>query len=394
MMKKPESVLEQYEADGLLRKLRPIECLPGGVAEMEDGREVVNWASNDYLGLARHPRIEEAMIRGIRDHGAGAMASRLVTGTRRVHEELEERLAALKGTEAALSFSSGYAASVGVIPSIVSKDDIVVLDKLSHASLIDGARLSGAEVRTFLHNNPASLEKLLSRLREKNPEKGILIVTESVFSMDGDRSPLRELVEAKDRHGALLLVDEAHGFGILGRNGAGLASELGVSSGIEFQMGTLSKSAGLSGGYVACSRSWADLLINSSRSLIYSTAPSPALAQAALEALNIIEDKEGEDRRAHVRFLMDLFVSLLGMETRPLSSIFPYVIGKNEDALAAAASLLDAGHLAPAIRYPTVPRGTARLRLTLTAAHSEKQVKALADALSGLGTELFSVPHA
>ncbi len=393
-MKTPESVLEQFEAAGLMRRLRPIECLPGGMARMADDREVVNWASNDYLGLARDPRIEEAMIQGVRDHGAGAMASRLVTGTRGVHEEMESRLAALKGTEAALSFSSGYATSVGLIPAIVSKGDIVVLDKLSHASLIDGARLSGAEVRTFLHNTPESLEQLLVRLRRKYPEAGILVVTESVFSMDGDRAPLRELVEIKSRYGAMMLVDEAHGFGLLGRKGAGLASELGVSSGIEFQMGTLSKSAGLSGGYVACSRAWVDLFINSSRSLIYSTAPSPALAQAAVAALDVIEGDEGDARRARVRELMDLFVSLLGMEARPLSSIFPYVIGENEAALSAASSLLEAGHLAPAIRYPTVPRGTARLRLTLTAAHSEQQTRELTSALAGLSAGLFAVPHA
>ena len=393
-MKTPESALFQYEKEGLLRRLRPIECLPGGMARMADESEVVNWASNDYLGLARDPRIEEAMIRGVRDHGTGAMASRLVTGTRRVHEELEERLASLKGTEAALAFSSGYATSVGLIPAIVGKGDFVVLDKLSHASLIDGARLSGAEVRTFLHNNPESLEKLLVRLRAKSPDADILVVTESVFSMDGDRAPLRELVEVKNRYGALMLVDEAHGFGLLGRNGAGLASELGVSSAIDFQMGTLSKSAGLSGGYVACSRAWADLFINSSRSLIYSTAPSPALAQAAVTALDMIEGEEGEAKRIHVRFLMDLFVSLLGMEARPLSSIFPYVIGENEDALSAASALLNAGHLAPAIRYPTVPRGTARLRLTLTAAHTEQQVRDLAEVLSKMQRGELAVSQA
>lgn len=393
-MKTPESALFQYEKEGLLRRLCPIECLPGGMARMADESEVVNWASNDYLGLARDPRIEEAMIRGVRDHGTGATASRLVTGTRRVHEELEERLATLKGTEAAVAFSSGYATSVGLIPAIVGKGDFVVLDKLSHASLIDGARLSGAEVRTFLHNNPESLEKLLVRLRAKSPDADILVVTESVFSMDGDRAPLRELVEVKNRYGALMLVDEAHGFGLLGRNGAGLASELGVSSAIDFQMGTLSKSAGLSGGYVACSRAWADLFINSSRSLIYSTAPSPALAQAAVTALDMIEGEEGEAKRIHVRFLMDLFVSLLGMEARPLSSIFPYVIGENEDALSAASALLNAGHLAPAIRYPTVPRGTARLRLTLTAAHTEQQVRDLAEVLSKMQRGELAVSQA
>jgi 8-amino-7-oxononanoate synthase len=354
------------------------------MARMKNGQLVVNWASNDYLGLAHHPAITEAMIEGVKRFGAGSMASRLVTGTRSVHTELEERLAALKGAEAALSFSSGYATSVGTIGAIVHKGDIVILDKLSHASLIDGARLSGAELHTFLHNNVESLQKQLERFRAKDATKRILIVTESVFSMDGDRAPLREIAELKERYGALLLVDEAHAFGVLGEEGAGLASELGVSSQIDFQMGTLSKSAGLSGGYVACTRNWADVFINSSRSFIYSTAPAPALALAAIASVNLIAGDEGKRRRQHVRDMADLFTELMDYPQRPLSSIFPHVIGENNEALQAADHLMELGHLAPAIRYPTVPKGTARLRLTITAANSEEQVRSLAHALHTL----------
>ena len=376
-MKNPGQFLSELKSAGLLRVLRNVDCLPGGMARMEDGREVVNLASNDYLGLAHHPA----------PGGAGAMASRLVTGTRRAHSGLEEALADLKGTEATVSFSSGYATSLGVITSIADREDTVLMDKLSHASLIDGARLSGARLSTFLHNDMESLRKKLEHLRSANPSGGILVVTESVFSMDGDRAPLQEIVRLKDEFGALLLVDEAHGFGVLGEHGAGLAEELGVSSRIDFQMGTLSKAAGVSGGYVACSRAWADVMINSARSLIYSTAPPPALAAAALAAVEVIRSAEGQELRRHVSVLADALSSALGMPGRPVSSIFPVVMGENDAALAAACTLLERGFLAPAIRYPTVPRGTARLRVTVTAAHRDVQIgrlgKALAELLHG-----------
>lgn len=380
-MKDPRQQLEAYEEAGLLRRLRNVDCLPGGLARMEDGKIVVNLASNDYLGLACHPALEEAMRRGLRDYGAGATASRLVTGTRSVHARLEEALAELKGTEAAVSFSSGYATSVGLIPAIAGKGDVVVLDKLSHASLIDGAKLSGAELHTFLHNDVASLRRKLSKLRSKMPHADILVVTESVFSMDGDRAPLKEIVEIKDEFGAMLLVDEAHGFGLMGKRGAGLASECGVSERVEFQMGTLSKSAGLSGGYVACSRAWADYLINQARSFIYSTAPAPCLAVAALESLRLISGREGEEGRARLGELARACSLMLGCSERPMSSIFPYIVGENEAAIALSGRLLEKGFLAPAIRYPTVPRGTARLRMTLTAVHTLDQLKKLEAAL-------------
>lgn len=383
-MKDPEHFLSELKSAGLLRVLRNVECLPGGMARMEDGREVVNLASNDYLGLAHHPALAEAFARAARDEGAGAMASRLVTGSRREHSGLEEALADLKGTEAALSFSSGYATSLGVITSIVDREDTVLMDKLSHASLIDGARLSGARLSTFLHNDMESLRKKLERLRSVNPSGGILVVTESVFSMDGDRAPLQEIVRLKDEFDALLLVDEAHGFGVLGEHGAGLAEELGVSSRIDFQMGTLSKAAGVSGGYVACSRAWADVMVNSARSLIYSTATPPALAAAALAAVEVIRGAEGKELRRHVSALADDLSGFLGMPGRPVSSIFPVVMGENEAALAAAEALLERGFLAPAIRFPTVPRGTARLRITVTAAHEARQIRLLGETLSEL----------
>ncbi|MEG2237631.1 MAG: 8-amino-7-oxononanoate synthase [Akkermansia sp.] len=380
-MKNPQDILDQYRHEGLLRCLRTIDSLPHGLARMSDGALVVNLASNDYLGLAHHPALIEAMVRGLRDYGTGSTASRLVTGTRMAHTQLEEALAELKSAEAALSFSSGYTSSVGIIPAIVGKGDFIILDKLSHASLIDGAKLSGAEIHTFLHNDPVSLRLQLTRARDKSPNSTILVVTESIFSMDGDRAPLSEIVEEKDVAGALLLVDEAHGFGIIGERGAGLVSECGLSQRVEFQMGTLSKSAGLSGGYVACSRAWADLLINSSRSFIYSTSPAPALAVAALEAVHLISSHEGDEKRQNLSQLAHQLASSWQQENRPMSSIFPYIVGENEEALALSNHLLQQGYLAPAIRYPTVPKGTARLRITLTAAHSPQQVAGLISCL-------------
>lgn len=380
-MKNPADALQEIRDKGLLRKLLPVECEQEGMASLQNGERVVNFASNDYLGFACHPALVEAFAEGLGKFGAGAMASRLVTGTRSVHLQLEETLADIKGTEAALSFSSGYAASVGLIPSIVGKGDTVILDKLSHASLIDGAKLSGARIITFLHNDPRSLEKKLASIRHEQPNATILIVTESVFSMDGDRAPLREIAEIKNRYGALLLVDEAHGFGILGPHGEGLAAELGVTSQIDFNMGTLSKSVGLSGGYVACSRAWADLFVNTSRSVIYSTAPPPALACAALKSLELIRSREGDERRKHLASLGNQLCTELGLANGAQSAIHPLVIGGNQEAMDAAEQLKRRGFLAPAIRYPTVPLGTARLRITLTAAHSERQVSELSGAL-------------
>lgn len=371
--------LDRLKSDGLYRQLRPV--IPGDDAciEMPDGRQVLNFASNDYLGIARHPALREAAARALDLYGVGSGASRLVTGTHPLHEELEAEIARLKHTEAALTFTAGYTVSVGVIPAVVGKNDTVILDKLSHASLIDGARLSGAELRVFPHNDLNRLESLLARTRAKAaPDARILIITESVFSMDGDRAPLREIGELKERYGALLLVDEAHGFGVIGPHGAGVAAELNVGSHIDFQMGTFSKAAGVSGGYVATTAPWRAWLLNSSRSFIYSTSPPPVLAAAILASLRLISGEEGRQRREHLARLACRMNALLGCGERPVSSIFPKIIGSNEDALAFSARLLEEGLLAPAIRFPTVPKGTARIRFTVTAAHSEEDIDTLA----------------
>lgn len=379
-MSAPAEVLRQLAADGLLRTLRPLDSAAG--AEItRDGRILANFASNDYLGLARHPEIEAAFIEGVRRYGAGSTASRLVCGSLPPHQALEEALAAAKQSAAALTFSSGFATALGAIPVIAGKSDFIVLDKLCHACLVDAARLSGATLRVFPHNNVQQLSRLLATIRAKSATARILVITESVFSMDGDLCPLREILDLTENHGALLLLDEAHATGVLGRHGMGLAEELGLQSRIAFQMGTLSKAAGLAGGYLAASREWIDLLINRARSFVFSTAPPPALAHAALTSLRLIGSAEGEARRATLRANIAAFQQAAGLPTSSTTPIQPILLGSNEAALEASAVLETRGLLVPAIRFPTVPRGTARLRISLSAAHSIETIQQLAQNL-------------
>lgn len=366
----------------MLRGLRPLDS-PAGPQVIRDGRELWNFASNDYLGLASHPALAKAFIEGVRRYGAGSAASRLVSGTLPPHQQLEEALAAAKGAEASLVFSSGFATATGSLPALAGKEDVVVLDKLCHASLIDGARLSGAVIRVFPHNDVAKLDRLLSVIRKKQAAARVIVVTESVFSMDGDLCPLREIVETKDRYGALLFLDEAHAFGVMGPAGMGLAAELGLQDRVDFQMGTLSKAAGLSGGYLACSTAWRDLLVNRARSFIYSTAPPPALAHASLASLELIRSKTGESLRESLHANIEAF-----FPGHP-SPVVPLVLGENQRALDAASILEERGYLVPAIRFPTVPRGTARLRISISAAHPREAITALGKELAAV-SETFS----
>lgn len=351
----------------MLRSLRPLDS-PAGPKVIREGHELWNFASNDYLGLASHPALAEAFIEGIRRYGAGSAASRLVSGTLPPHHELEEAIAAAKGAEASLVFSSGFATATGSLPALVGKDDVVVLDKLCHASLIDGARLAGAVIRVFPHNDVAKLDRVLGVIRKKQANARVIVVTESVFSMDGDLCPLREIVETKDKHGALLFLDEAHAFGVIGPAGMGLAAHLGLQDRVDFQMGTLSKAAGLSGGYLACSASWRDLLVNRARSFIYSTAPPPALAHASLASLALIRSQVGDALRE------SLFANIAAFAPGHPSPIVPLILGENQRALDAAKALEERGYLVPAIRFPTVPRGTARLRISISAAHPPQAI--------------------
>lgn len=368
------------EEQQLQRALRWLEDSQGTEVVWE-GRKLVNFSSNDYLGLAQHPKLKAAAIEATERWGAGAGAARLISGTLPIHRELEEAIASFKGAGAALSFGSGYAAAVGTICALVGGDDVVVLDKLVHASLVDGARLSGAKLRVFHHNDLQDLESLLKWAREKTGERTrVLIVTESVFSMDGDRAPLREMVELKDRYGGWLMVDEAHALGVIGKSRRGLAEELNVADRIEVQMGTLGKAVGSSGGFIAGSTTLIGHLINSARSFIFSTAAGPGAVASAKAGIDLISSEEGEALRAQ---LLKNVRAITKAEAPP-SAIVPIILCEEERALAAANKLKEAGFLVPAIRYPTVARGQARLRVTLSAAHTQKQIDDLLAALQTL----------
>ena len=386
--------LEALRARSLDRHLREIGGAQGPIVDLV-GKRLINFSSNDYLGLANDPRLREAALAGIAEFGVGAGASRLISGTQSPHLRLETALAKWKRTQAALSFSSGYAAAVGTVPALVAKGDIVLLDKLCHASLIDGARLSGAILRVFPHNHLGKLESHLEWAQREHAGKRILIVTESVFSMDGDLAPLRELLELKKRFRALLLLDEAHAIGVIGPNGRGLAAAEDLNEDVDAQMGTLSKALGVSGGYICGSRSLIEWLINRARSFIYSTGPPPALAAAALAAVDFLASPDGEERRLLLRQRIKLLQELLPVRAaapnRPGktadhagSAIFPWIVGGEQAAIDLARALQKEGFLAPAIRYPTVAKGSARLRITVTAVHTEEQIRSFCEAIARL----------
>jgi len=382
--------LEALRARSLDRHLREISSAQGPEIEVA-GRRLINFSSNDYLGLVNDSRLREAAIAAIGEFGVGAGASRLISGTQSPHVRLESALAKWKGTEAALCFSSGYTAVLGTIPALVTKNDVVLLDKLCHASLIDGAKLSGAILRIFPHNHLGKLESHLEWAQREHAGKRILIVTESIFSMDGDRAPLRELVELKKRFGALLMLDEAHAVGVIGRNGRGRAAEENLNHDVDVQMGTLSKALGASGGYICGSRILIEWLVNRGRSFIYSTAQSPAIAAAALAAVDFLSSAEGEERRLLLWKQINLMRELLPVNAMnkkrgdASSAIFPWIAGDEQAALELSRALQKERFLVPAIRYPTVARGAARLRITVTASHEENQIRSLCQAIKRLG---------
>ena len=388
-----ESELQQRLADirdqGLYRELRRVNSPQLPHIDV-DGRTLLNFSSNDYLGLANDPRLKEAAIDAVQRYGAGSGASRLICGSLAPHHELEQALAAFKGTEAALTFSSGYATALGVICALLDKDDVIVLDKLVHACCVDAARLSGAKLRIFEHNDLNDLESILkwasTRARAATGKRPtVLVVTESVFSMDGDTAPLRELIELKDRHGAWLMLDEAHATGVFGKKRRGLAEELGVADRVDIQMGTLGKAVGASGGYIAGSRALVDYLINRARSFIFSTAPVPAAAAAARAGIEVINSAAGQERCERLwRRVAQIPSALTGRKSGPATPIIPWIIGDEGRAMAVAAALREKAIFVPAIRYPTVPRGSARLRLTVTAAHSVTDIEQLLAAMKAV----------
>jgi 8-amino-7-oxononanoate synthase len=381
-MRDPGDELEALRDRDLYREVGNVLGSGQGARVSVDGRELLNFSSNDYLGLAGSEKLKAAFVEAVGEFGVGSGASRLVCGTQSPHRDLEESLAAYLGKERALVFSTGFAAASGVLGALLGKGDVVILDKLCHASLVDGARASGATVRVFPHGN---LERLESHLRwaqgELADDGRALVVTEAVFSMDGDRAPLAEIVALKERFGACLLVDEAHAFGIMGAGGRGLAHELGLAERVDLHMGTLGKAAGVAGGFVAAGSEVVDLVLNRARSFIYSTAAPAAQAAAALEAVGILASEEGDELRRQ------LWENVYTFKDDAESAIVPWVIGGEAEAMQKASRLRREGYLIPAIRYPTVAKGTARLRVTLSAAHEVGDVLGLVEVLGRGGVE-------
>ena len=380
--------LREIQNEGLFRELHRVDS-PQGPRIQIGGQTLLNFSSNDYLGLANHPLLKEATIKAVEQFGAGSGASRLICGSLAPHHELEETLAQFKGAEATLSFSSGYATAVGTICALLEKGDIIILDKLVHACIVDAARLSGATLRVFTHNNLEDLEDKLKWAANSRHSplvtRHVLIVTESIFSMDGDAAPLQEIVALKEKYSAWLMVDEAHATGLYGTNRRGLAEELDIAAHVEVQMGTLGKALGAGGGYICGSRTLIDFLINRARSFIFSTAPVPAVSAAATAGIRLVQSSEGEKRRKTLWGRVNEFKSQIANRKSQISSaIIPILIGDEIQAVAAATALRRQGIFVPAIRYPTVARGKARLRVTLTVAHSSEDISRLTDALKAL----------
>lgn len=378
--------LQTLQAKHLFRELRSIESEPGPIVHL-GGRPVILMASNDYLGLAAHARLKQAAIAAIEQYGVGAGASRLISGTLAPHSELETSLARFKQTESALLFGSGYLANLGLIPALIGSGGLILADRLSHASLIDGCRLSGATMRVFHHRDLDHLATLLAR---RPPHRDTLIVTEGIFSMDGDLSPLTDLIDLAEKHGARVLVDDAHGTGIMGLQGRGSLEHCGVEARLPFHMGTLSKALGSSGAYVVGPNNLIRYLVNTARSFIYTTAPPPATAAAAAVAIELLQAQpECRARLWENRQYIYEGLKALGFRmTDTVSPILPVLIGSPEKAMAMARRLLELGVYAPAIRPPTVPNNTSRIRMTVTARHTVAQLDEALAAFARAGQEV------
>lgn len=374
-----EQELAERQAAGLLRRRRLLES-PQSAHIRVDGKDVLSFCSNDYLGLAHHPALAAAMQQAAVSAGSGSGASHLITGHHALHEALEQALASFTGLPAALYFSTGYMANLGVVAALMRRGDAIFADKLNHASLNDAAVLSRAEMQRYRHNDLAHLAQLL----EKSSATRKLVVADAVFSMDGDIAPVPALLELCERHDAWLLLDDAHGFGVLGTHGEGVLGHFGVRSPRIIYMATLGKAAGVAGAFVAAEQVVIDYLLQHARTYIYTTASPPPQAAAVLAALEVIAADDA--RRAHLQRLIIHLKSRLQSRRWSLmpsaTAIQPLLVGGNHDALRLSELLLARGVLVPAIRPPTVPPGTARLRISLSAAHSIDDVDYLLTALA------------
>ena len=374
-----QSELAGRTAKGLLRRRRLLESAQGAHIRV-DGREVLSFCSNDYLGLANHPALIAAAKAAADDVGVGSGASHLITGHHRLHHELEDALASFVGLPRALLFSTGYMANLGIVTALVGRGDAVFADRLNHASLNDAVVLSRAELKRYPHGDMAQLEKLLAASKARRK----LVLADAVFSMDGDIAPVRELLDLCEKHDAWLMLDDAHGFGVLGAGGRGVLEHFGLKSPRMIYMATLGKAAGVAGAFVAGEPSLIETLLQNARTYIYTTATPPLLAAALLASLKLIEAEAW--RRVRLGELVAALRAGLHLRhwklTESATPIQPLVIGSNDEALVVSERLLERGILVPAIRPPTVPKGTARLRISLSAAHTLEDVARLVDAIN------------
>jgi glycine C-acetyltransferase len=378
--------MAELRRQGLFRPLRVL-ATPQDTEVTVDGKAVLNLSSNNYLGLTTHPRLKAAMVAATEKWGAGSGAVRTIAGTMAIHEELEARLADFKHTEASLVFQSGFTANLGVLQSLVKEGDVIISDELNHASIIDGIRLSKAERSIFKHRDLEDLERHLLKHRDKRVK---LVVTDGVFSMDGDIAPLQGIVERAEAHGALVMVDDAHASGVLGKNGRGTVNHFGLDGRVDLQMGTLSKAIGVLGGYVASALSVREFLIYRARPFLFSTSHPPGVAAACMAALDVLLEEPQRIERLWKntgRFKQGL--KRLGFETGPSETpITPVIVGKGAVANQLSDGLFQRGVFAQGIGFPTVPEGRARIRTIVTSAHTDAQLDRALEAFESAGREL------
>jgi len=377
--------LDALKAAGTFFKLRQLDDIQAPVCTY-DGRKVINLASNNYLGLCNHPKLEEAAIQAIKDHGVGSGAVRTIAGTMRIHMELEEKIARFKNVEACVVFQSGFTANAGTVGSILGKEDFILSDELNHASIIDGARLSRARIKVFRHKDVAHCEELLQEI-ENDPGKK-LIITDGVFSMDGDIGPVDQLAALAEKYGAIMMVDDAHASGVLGRNGRGSVDHFNVHGKVDVQVGTLSKAIGALGGYVCGSRDLIDFLYHRARPFLFSTSHPPSVAATCIAAFDILENEpERIDRLwANTTYFKSQLESSgfdIGGRTTPASEtpIIPIILGDGRKTMEFSRELFAQGLMATGIAFPTVPEGKARIRIIMTSEHTREQLDQALDIL-------------
>jgi len=379
------AVLNDLRAKGTYFKLRVLDDQQAPVCHY-DGRQVINLASNNYLGLANHPRLIEAALEATRKFGVGSGAVRTIAGTMRIHMELEERIARFKNVEACVVFQSGFAANAGTVSAILGKDDFILSDELNHASIIDGARLSRAAIKVFRHKDLAHCEELLQQLAGAPGKK--LVITDGVFSMDGDIGPVDKLAALAERYGAIMMVDDAHASGVLGRNGRGSVDHFGMHGKVDVQVGTLSKAIGSLGGYVCGSRDLIDYLYHRARPFLFSTSHPPSVAATCIAAFDILEQEPERILRlwTNTRYfqgeLKRLGFNIGGVSTPATETpITPIIVGEGRAAMEFSRALFDEGVMGTGIGFPTVPEGKARVRLILTSEHTRPQLDQALDTL-------------